>query len=92
MPGDVLRFLGEDCLKIMTQLLNNMCENGEWPKDFVEATMIALKKKSKATKCSDHRTVFLIGHTAKMITRILRRRTERKTEDVLKKDQFGFRK
>jgi len=36
---------------------------GEWPKDFTEITMIALKKKPQATKCSDHRTVSLIAHS-----------------------------
>jgi hypothetical protein len=32
-----------------------------------------------------------IAHTAKIVTRILRRRIQRKTEDVLGEDQFGFR-
>ena len=49
--------------------------------------MIALKKKTKATKCNDYRTISLIAHTAK----ILRRRIEKKIEDVLGEDQFGFR-
>jgi hypothetical protein len=48
--------------------------------------MIALKKKPKATKCSDHRTISPIAHTAKIVTRILRRRIERKTENVLGED------
>ena len=55
VPGDVLKLLGEDGLKIMTKLINTIYEAGEWPKDFTEATMIALKKKPQATKCSDHR-------------------------------------
>jgi hypothetical protein len=53
--------------------------------------MIALKKKPKATKLNDHRTISIIAHAAK-IARILRRRIERKTEDVLREDQFGFRR
>jgi hypothetical protein len=32
---------------------------------------MALKKKTKATKCSDHRTISLIAHTAKIIAKIL---------------------
>jgi hypothetical protein len=40
--------------------------------------MIALKKKPQATKCSDHRTISLIAHTAKIVAKILRRRTEKK--------------
>ena len=70
-------------MTILTKLINSTHENGEWPKDFTEVTMIALKKKTQATKCSDHRTISLIAHAAKIIARILRRRIERKIEDVL---------
>jgi hypothetical protein len=75
----------------MTQLINSIYVTGEWPREFIEVTMIALKKKPKATKCSDHRTISIIAHAAKIIARILRRRTERKTEDALG-DEFGFRR
>ena len=34
----------------------------------------------------------IIAHSAKIIARILRRRTEKKIEDVLGEDQFGFRR
>ena len=50
--------------------------------------MIALKKKKQTIKRSDHHTISLISHTAK----ILRRRIERKIEDVLGEDHFGFRR
>jgi hypothetical protein len=90
--GDVLGCLAEDALKIMTQLVKNIYESGEWHKDFTEVTVIAVKKKSQATKCSDHRTVSLIAHTAKIVARILRRRFERKTVEVLEEDQFRFRR
>ena len=54
--------------------------------------MIALKKKTQDIKCSDHRTISLIAHTAKIIAKELRRRIERKIEAVLGEDQFGFRR
>jgi hypothetical protein len=76
----------------MTQLINNKYETGDWPRDFVEVTITALKKKPEATKCSDHRTISLIAYTAKIVARILRIRIGRKIEDVLGEDQFGFRK
>jgi hypothetical protein len=69
-----------------------MYETGEWPKDFTEVTLIALKKKPQATKCSDHRTARPIAHTEKIVAKILRRRIERKIEDVLGEDRFGFRR
>ena len=40
--------------------------------------MIALKKKPQATKCSDHHTISLMAHTAKIVAKIFRRRIERK--------------
>ena len=74
----------------MTKLINTIYETGLWPKDFTEVTMIALKK-PQATKCSYHRTISLIAHTAKVVAKILRRRIEKKIEDILG-DQFGFRR
>jgi hypothetical protein len=72
VPGDVLKLLGEDGLRLMTQMINSIYVTGEWPRDFIEVTMIALKKKPKATKCSDHRTISIISHAAKIVARILR--------------------
>jgi len=46
VPGDVLKLLGEDGLKILTKLINTIYETGEWSKDFTEVTMIALYKKT----------------------------------------------
>ena len=91
VPGDVFKLLGEGGLKIMKNLMNTIYETGEFVKDFTEVTMIALKKKSQATKCSDHHTISLIAHTAKKVPKIFIR-IERKTEDVLGEDQFGFRR
>jgi hypothetical protein len=69
VPGNVLKLRGEEGLRIITQLLNIIYEIGEWPKNFTEVTAIALKKKSKATKYRDHRTISLIAHTTKMAAR-----------------------
>jgi len=52
-------------------MINNICETAEWPKDFTAVTMIAIKKKPKAIKCSNHCTINLIAHTTKIIVRIL---------------------
>jgi hypothetical protein len=50
-----------------------------------------LKKKTEPTKCSNHRTISLISHTAKIVDRIVRK-TERKIVYALGEDQFGFRR
>jgi hypothetical protein len=35
VPVEVLKLLEEDGLNLMTQLINNLYESGEWPKDFI---------------------------------------------------------
>ena len=76
----------------MINLSNTIYNNGEWTQDFTDVKMIALKEKTKATKCSDYRTISLIAYTAKIIEKILRRKIENKFEYVLGDDQFGFRR
>ena len=85
IPGDVIKLLGEGGLKIMTKLSNTMYNTGEWPQDFTEVTMIALKKKTKATKCSDYRTFSLIAHTAKIIAKYLEEGLKTKLRMCLEK-------
>jgi hypothetical protein len=48
----------------------------------------ALKKKSEATKCSDHCTISVLAHTAKDSSN----NNEMKIEDAIGENQFGFRR
>jgi hypothetical protein len=84
VPGDVLKLLGENGLRLMTQLITSIYVTGEGPRDFIEVIMIALKK-PEATKCSDHRTISLITQTAKVVARILRKRFKEKLIMYLEK-------
>jgi len=36
VPGDVLKLLGEDYLKLMAHLINNIYDPGEWSKNFID--------------------------------------------------------
>jgi hypothetical protein len=64
-------------IQINVIYLHKIYKTGEWPKGFTAITMIALKKKPQATKCSDNRTISFIAHTAKIVAKILTRRIER---------------
>jgi len=67
----VLKLLGGGVLKIMSKLINTIYGTVKWHKDFTDVTMVGLKKKPRATKCSDHRTISLTAHTAKIVAKIL---------------------
>jgi hypothetical protein len=88
VAGDVLNCWGENDLRIVTQLINNIQETEELLKDFTEVTMIAFQKKPKATQCSSHHAINFIACTTKIAARILKRGNERKMKDALGEDQF----
>jgi site-specific DNA-adenine methylase len=52
VPADVLKLLGEDGLRLMIQLINSTYITAEWPRDFIEVTMIASKKKPNTTNAA----------------------------------------
>lgn len=68
-----------------------MYEKGLVPKDFEKYLMIPIPKK-KSEKCEDHRTISLITHASKILTKIIYKRIEAKINDNLEEDQFGFRR
>jgi retron-type reverse transcriptase len=51
-----------------------------------------LKDEATSYKMQRPSQISLIAHTAKIVPNILRRRIEKKIEDVLGEDQFGFRR
>ena len=56
LPEDMIRLVGDDGLRIMTQLINNIHESGDWPKDCMEVSVSTLKKKPSITKYSNYGT------------------------------------
>ena len=90
MLGDALKLLGEDGLRLITHKINNIYEIGEWPKHFIEFTMIALEIKSKATKCRDHHTISFIAHTAMIVARVLQKGFKGKFRMYLEKISLDF--
>jgi hypothetical protein len=91
VPGDVLKLLGEDGLNLMTTDQQRIC-NWEVAQRFYRSYNDCLKEEAQSYKVQHHRTVSIITHAAKIVSRILRRRIEREIQDVLGEDQFGFRR
>lgn len=92
VPGDILKLLRKCGLRTVTQQINNTYETGEWSKDLSDVNSDCLKKKPRATECSDHHTISWITNTLKTIARMLGLSFERKTEDVFGENQSGFRR
>ena len=92
IPAEFLKLLDEGALKMLTELCVDIYETGIWPEDFTKSVMIPIPKKAKAVDCADYRTISLISHASKILLKILTKRLEGKTEMLISKTQFGFRK
>ena len=69
IPVDLLKELGDNGLKIMTALVNKIYMSGDWPKDFLNVTMIALPKKNQEKNAVT--TEQLVSfHTLKRLLRV----------------------
>ena len=69
-----------------------MYEEGKWSDDFTRVAMIPLPKKNTAAHFSDYRTISLICHASKIMLKVLTKRLEAKAQQLLGRNQFGFRK
>jgi len=93
-PSCSLKCTGNMAVKVFTHLCQKIYETGKWPADFLQTVIILIEKKPNATKCSDFRTISLLGHAARVLIRVLNKRIEAKANAInhIGKDQFGFRK
>jgi hypothetical protein len=48
------------------------------PEDFEKCIMIPIPKKQKAEKCKEYRTLSLIFHASKILTKIVHKRIKKK--------------
>lgn len=91
IPVELLKMMNEDNIHLLIRLFNKIYDTGEIPIDWLESTFIAIPKKQKARKCSDHRLISLMSHTLKVFLRIVHNRIKNKCEQDLEETQFGFR-
>ena len=60
IPGEFLKNLGQEGIKVLTDLCRKTYVVGIWPSDFTKSVMIPLPKKVNAVECKDYRTLSLI--------------------------------
>ncbi|XKL69148.1 hypothetical protein PGB90_006917 [Kerria lacca] len=61
-----------------------MYEEGEVPEDYQKSRLVMIPKKAGARKCEDYRTISLLPHASKILTRIVHRRIQGRMEELEK--------
>jgi len=92
IPAELLQNAGNKVKDKLFQLICRIYEEGTMPDDFQKSVIFTLPKKKNADVCENYRTISLLTHASKILTRIIYRRIEKIAEEILSDDQFGFRK
>jgi len=83
---------GKNMVIKLFKLIKDIYRTVDIPTDFVKSIFIPMPKKTSAKNCEKYRTISLISHASYILTKIMYKRMERKIEDILSEEQFGFRK
>ena len=68
-----------------------MLETKEWPKECTQSLIIPLRRKGNPKQCQNYRCISLMSHPSKIMLRVILNRLKAKAEEVLAKEQAGFR-
>ncbi|CAF3894089.1 unnamed protein product, partial [Rotaria magnacalcarata] len=77
IPAELFKILGDDAVKILLAICQQIWKTQQWPKDWKRSIYIPIPKKGSAKECSNYRTIALISHASKIMLKILQARLER---------------
>ena len=82
----------DDAVKVLHSICQQIWKTQQWPQDWKKSAFTPIQKKSNAKECSYYRTITLISHASKVMTKILQARLQQYMNGDLWDVQAGFRK
>ncbi|CAF4364413.1 unnamed protein product, partial [Rotaria magnacalcarata] len=70
IPPELFKILGDDAVKILLAICQQIWKTQQWPKDWKRSIYIPIPKKGSAKECSNYRTIALISHASKIMLKI----------------------
>ena len=93
LTSDIMILGGEESVKQLINIFNQILETKKIPAEWKEAKMIILHKKGDMRDIKNYRPISLLSHMFKLFTlRILQKRMERVLDENQPREQAGFRK
>lgn len=89
---EMIRAAGPGVMKDICKIIQNIYKgSANIPDDWMITNFIALPKIKKTTKCENHRTIALIPHVMKIISKTIYNRIHGNLNERLDTMQYGFR-
>jgi hypothetical protein len=90
IAAELLQALDEETKHTLCCVINNT--TGKIPDDFKKIIVVMLPKKSKSTKCEEYRTLSILTHISKILTKVILGRIEKEIDKNIAEDQIRLRK
>jgi len=90
IPAELVQAGGEDVIKALTTICNQIWQTGEWPTPRTQSLVITLPKKGNLQQCQNYRTISLISHPSKVMLKIILNRLKPQAEKIIAEEQAGF--
>ena len=91
IPPEVLKIDAHSSANILHELLKQIWETEEIPKDWKCGHVIKLPKKGDLSNCKNWRGIQLLSLPSKIFTRIILNRIRKAVDSKLREEQAGFR-
>ena len=92
IPVELFQILKDDAVKVLHSICQQIWKTQQWPQDWKRSVFVPIPKKGNAKECLNYRTIALISHTRKVMTKILQARLQQYLNHDLSDVQTGFLK
>ena len=76
IPVELFKILEDDAVKVLHSICQQIWKIQQRPQDWKRSVFIPIPKKGNDKECSNYRTIALISHASKVITKILQARLQ----------------
>ena len=91
IPAALVHAGGKAMIDTLHVICQKIWETGQWPTQWTQSLMITVPKKGNLQQCNNYRTTSLICYPSKVMLRIILNRLRLQAEEIIAKEQAGFR-
>ena len=92
ISAELLKLGGDTVVRWLLHLATVVWEEERVPEDWVKQLTIPLHKKGSMQDCDNYRGIALLSVSGKVFCRVIQRRLAKRTEQMLRENQCGFRR
>ena len=91
IPAEAIKADIELSTNVLYNIIGNIWEKRELPKDWREGHLVKLPKKGDLTGCSNYRGIMILSVPGKVLNRVILERIKKAVDGILRDEQAGFR-